>query len=111
LKQLARRFDAILRAVVINVLDYDGMIRQVVQLHLFSKGANMVVSRVKKIMEERGVTIRAMAERTQMSDATILRARREILQCRMSTLEIIANCLKCQIKDLFDENKSDFTDS
>ena len=63
----------------------------------------MVVSRVKKAMEERGFTIRAMVEKTKMSDTTILRARREILQCRMSTLEIIAGCLKCQIKELFEE--------
>ena len=61
----------------------------------------MVTSNVKKIMEEKNVTIRAMAAKTGLSDATILRARRDITQCRLSTLEIIADCLECQISELF----------
>ena len=65
----------------------------------------MVESHVKRIMEERKVSIRAMAQRTGLSDATVLRARRDILQCRLSTLETIANCLECQIKDLFEEGR------
>ena len=63
----------------------------------------MVISNVKKIMKEKGVTIRGMAAKTGLSDATVLRARREIIQCRLSTLEVIADCLECQIKDLFEE--------
>ena len=66
----------------------------------------MVTSNVKKIMEEKRVTIRAMVAATGLSDATILRARRDITQCRLSTLEIIANCLECQLNELFTQSKS-----
>jgi DNA-binding Xre family transcriptional regulator len=71
----------------------------------------MVTSHVKRIMQERGVTLRRMAQETKLSDATILRARRDILQCRLSTLQNIANHLNCQIKDLFDEDKPNSTKS
>ncbi|MDR1685326.1 MAG: helix-turn-helix transcriptional regulator [Desulfovibrio sp.] len=65
----------------------------------------MLTSNVKEIMEKQGVTIRAMAEKTGLSDVTILRARRKhIAQCRLSTLEIIAKCLGCKVKDLFEED-------
>lgn len=64
----------------------------------------MITSNVKKLMEEQSITIRKMMEETGLADVTILRARRElIIQCRLSTLEIIAKCLGCSVKDLFDE--------
>ena len=64
----------------------------------------MMKSRVKEIMEKRGVTIRQMVENTGLADVTILRARREqIVQCRLSTLKIIADYLECSVKDLFEE--------
>jgi hypothetical protein len=64
----------------------------------------MLKSNVKKIMEEKGITIRSMIEKTGLADVTILRARREqIVQCRLETLERIANCLGCKVKDLFEE--------
>jgi len=64
----------------------------------------MITSNVKKIMEEQKVTIRSMIEKTGLADVTILRARRgQIAQCKLETLESIANCLKCKIKDLFEE--------
>ncbi len=64
----------------------------------------MVKSRVKELMEKQGITVRKMVLLTSLSDVTILRARREqILQCRLATLETIARCLGCKIKDLFDE--------
>jgi DNA-binding Xre family transcriptional regulator len=64
----------------------------------------MLTSNVRKIMEEKKVTIRAMGAKTGLSGETITRARgREIIQCRLMTLESIAKCLDCKIKDLFDE--------
>lgn len=64
----------------------------------------MITSNVKKIMEGRGVTIRGMVAKTGLSDTTILRARcGQINQCRIYTLEIIANFLECKVKDLFNE--------
>ena len=65
----------------------------------------MIVSNVKKLMEKKGLTIRGMIEITGLADVTILRARRDqIAKCRLETLEIIARCLNCKIKDLFDED-------
>jgi DNA-binding Xre family transcriptional regulator len=65
----------------------------------------MITSNVKEIMENSGITIRGMIEKTGLSDTTILRARRsQISLCRLNTLEIIANCLNCKIKDLFSES-------
>lgn len=64
----------------------------------------MITSNVKRLMEEQGVTIRGMVEKTRLADITILRARGEqIAQCKLSTLEVIAKCLGCSIKDLFNE--------
>jgi hypothetical protein len=64
----------------------------------------MLTSNVKRIMEEKGITIRGLIEKTRLADVTILRARREqIVQCRLTTLQIIAEGLGCKVKDLFDE--------
>lgn len=64
----------------------------------------MIKSNLKKIMEERKISIRSMVYDTGLSNMTILRARREeINQCRLCTLELIAQCLGCKIKDLFEE--------
>lgn len=64
----------------------------------------MITSNVKKIMEDKGVTIREMVAKTGLSDTTILRARcGQINQCRVYTLETIASFLECKVKDLFNE--------
>ena len=66
---------------------------------------SMLTSNVKKIMEDKQVTIRAMIEKTGLAGETIVRARKhQISQCRLNTLEVIAACLCCKIKDLFNEN-------
>jgi len=55
-------------------------------------------------MEDKGVTIRNMVANTGISDNTILRARcSRINECRVYTLETIANYLGCKVKDLFEE--------
>lgn len=65
----------------------------------------MITSNVKKLMENKGITIRAMIMATGLADVTILRARRDqIAQCKLATLETIAQCLGCKVKDLFDED-------
>lgn len=64
----------------------------------------MIISNVKKIMETRKITIRALMEQTSLADKTILRARsRHINECRLYTLEAIARALGCTTKDLYDE--------
>lgn len=65
----------------------------------------MIRSKVQRLMEERGITIRAMVEKTGLADVTVLRSRREeIALCKLETLERIAQCLDCKIKDLFEED-------
>jgi len=65
----------------------------------------MITSNVRKLMEDKGVTIRDMVEKTGISDKTILRARcSRINECRVYTLETIANYLGCKVKDLFEED-------
>lgn len=64
----------------------------------------MLISNVKRIMTEKGVTIRAMVADTGLSGDTISRARKaQISMCSLGTLEIMAKYLGCKIKDLFDE--------
>jgi len=64
----------------------------------------MITSNLKKIMGEKGVTIRAMVLATRLSDMTVIRARREqISQCRLATLAVMAEHLGCKVKDLFEE--------
>lgn len=65
----------------------------------------MVISKVKTVMKNKRMTVRRLMELSGLSNETILRARKaQIAQCRLETLEAIAKCLGCQIKDLFDEN-------
>ena len=64
----------------------------------------MITSNVKKLMDDKGVTIRGMVALSGLSDKTILRARGEhIVECRLYTLQTIANFLECKVKDLFEE--------
>jgi len=65
----------------------------------------MITSNVRKIMEDKGITVRGMVAGTGISDKTILRARcQRINECRVYTLEAIAGFLGCKVKDLFEEN-------
>ncbi len=64
----------------------------------------MIQSNVKKVMKDRGFTYVMLEEQTKLSSQTITRARGEMIrECRLSTLESIAKCLGCKVKDLFDE--------
>lgn len=64
----------------------------------------MITSNVKKLMDDRGITIRAMVALSGLSDKTLLRARNEhIVECRLYTLQTLAKCLDCPVKKLFDE--------
>ena len=68
----------------------------------------MIISNVKRIMEEKGVTLLGLSESTGLAKETILRARRgggdaQLGSCKLTTLESIARALGVNIKDLFDE--------
>ncbi len=65
----------------------------------------MITSNIKQIMEAKNISIRTMVYDTGLSNMTILRARRNgINQCRLCTLEAIADYLGCKVKDLFEES-------
>ncbi len=71
---------------------------------LKQKGASMVKSKVKEIMEKKGITYVALEEKTKLSSQTITRARGDMIkECRISTLETIAKALGVKVKDLFVE--------
>lgn len=59
-------------------------------------------SNLVHLMERRGLTIRALAEQTGVSSATIQKARdSRIEQCRVGSLKKIADALGVNIQDLF----------
>jgi uncharacterized protein YbcI len=59
-------------------------------------------SRLKQIMEDQGVTILALAEKTKLSDRLIKRARTDLIKnCTLETLGIIASGLGIKTKDLY----------
>ncbi len=72
-------------------------------------------SNIKKIMENKGITIRELREKTAQKDsietpmalstATILNARddQKILTCRLGKLLDIAHALEVPVKDLFED--------
>lgn len=66
-------------------------------------------SNVKKIMKKKDITIRDLAEKCEVSAATINKARQgaSIAECRLSTLGHIADALGVKAKRLFDEVEED----
>lgn len=64
----------------------------------------MIVSNIKEIMEDKGVTYVELERRTGLTNLTITRARNELIrECKLSTLEAIAKALGVRIYDLFDD--------
>lgn len=64
----------------------------------------MIKSNLKKIMEQAGVTYSMLEEATGLSSRTITRARGDkIIDCRLSTLHILARALGVSTKELYVE--------
>lgn len=64
----------------------------------------MITSKVKKAMEEKGMTVRGLAEKTGLALETIMRARGDMIgRCTLDTLATIATALGVKVKDLFEE--------
>ena len=64
----------------------------------------MIKSKVKRLMDEKKVSIRKMVLETGLSSGTLHRARGElIVKCTINTLERIAIVLGVNVKDLFEE--------
>ena len=62
-------------------------------------------SLVRQKMQAMGYTLRKLEDESGLSHVTILNARSDekIVKCRIETLQAIARVLKCQVKDLFEE--------
>ncbi len=64
----------------------------------------MIRSNLARIMKEKQITYRRLNELSGLAGETINRARgRRIIECKMSTLALLAKALEVRIKDLFDE--------
>lgn len=64
----------------------------------------MIISNIKMMMKDQGVTIRALMGQTGLSNETILRARSEKIRlCRLETLEMIGRALGVGTKELYEE--------
>lgn len=62
----------------------------------------MIISNVKKLMEEAGMTYAELQNITGLDSKTITRARGALIcECKLSTLEKIARALNVKIVDLF----------
>lgn len=64
----------------------------------------MISSNIVSLMEKSGKSIRGLARETGLATLTVTRARgARIVECRLSTLEVIAGALGCSTKDLYEE--------
>jgi len=64
----------------------------------------MITSKVKNTMEEKGMTVRGLAEKTGLALETIMRARGDMIgRCTLETLATIAGALGVRTKDLYEE--------
>ena len=64
----------------------------------------MITSNLKQVMEEKKASVRELSYVTGLSTTTIQKARRNAInQCRLCTLEVIAEFLGCKTKDLYEE--------
>jgi DNA-binding Xre family transcriptional regulator len=63
----------------------------------------MKKSHVTEIMKKKGLTLRALAEKSGITQVTILKTRNHenIFRCRLETLLQIAAALECDIHDLY----------
>ena len=64
----------------------------------------MLKSRIKEVMEQKGVTIRQLVSITGLSSGTLHRARGGLIgRCTLDTLNFIAGAMDVKVKDLFTE--------
>lgn len=65
----------------------------------------MFRSNVNQLLEEKGMSTYALAEKSGISRQSLFKARQDagISECRLSTLARIARALEVGTKDLFDE--------
>lgn len=64
----------------------------------------MIVGKIVEIMADRKMTVQALASEAGVTPQTVMRARRQIANCRLSTLAALAGALGVKVKDLFQED-------
>jgi len=62
------------------------------------------MGKIVELMADRKMTVQALASDAGVTPQTIMRARKHIENCRLSTLATIAGSLGCRVKDLFEED-------
>lgn len=67
----------------------------------------MITSNLKRIMEEKKLSVRALSQMANLAQGSILRARSDELigRCSLETLEAIAAVLGVKISDLYNESE------
>ncbi|MFU2210800.1 helix-turn-helix domain-containing protein [Solidesulfovibrio sp. C21] len=64
----------------------------------------MITSLLKGLMEDRGMTVRGLAQAAGLTEKTIMRARGQMIgRCTLDTLATIAGALGVRTKDLYEE--------
>lgn len=61
-------------------------------------------SNVKRLMDDKSYTVSKVAERANLSQDVIWKAKNHIEFCTIRSLQKIANVLGCKVKDLFEED-------
>ena len=69
-------------------------------------------SKVKKIMKDKGVTVRSLKQDHGLNFQTIVNAGHDekILKCQLGTLVKVAEALGVKTKDLYNEDDQETTD-
>jgi len=60
----------------------------------------MLKSNLIKIMKDRKITVRELAEKAHVSPVTIIKARKKIEDCKVSSLIKITDALNIEINDI-----------
>ena len=83
----------------------DFLLPRALEKHGKPLAQGMVKSNLAKLMKEKKLTYRRLAELSGVAGETINRARGTLIyECKLSTLDALAKVLDVNIKDLFDED-------
>uniref|UniRef100_I2PZY9 HTH cro/C1-type domain-containing protein n=1 Tax=Desulfovibrio sp. U5L TaxID=596152 RepID=I2PZY9_9BACT len=64
----------------------------------------MLTSKLTEIMDDKGLTVLALADKAGISTRTVMRARGQMVgRCTLDTLVTVATTLGVGVKDLFEE--------
>ena len=64
----------------------------------------MLTSKLTEIMDDKGLTVLALADKAGISTRTVMRARGDLIgRCTLDTLATMATALGVKVKELFTE--------